>query len=165
MAALHFHVGLFVSYTAMKYRLNKEGEIVASGRGAEDNLQRACVQWFDTQYPRLRLSLYHIPNQTVNAIECKKKIGMGMREGVADLHLTIPNHGLHSLYIEIKTPVGVQSRVQKDFEASVTAQGHGYVICRDVDQFIKAVQIHLHGLPCYKDLWGIQIPFPQGSGA
>ena len=44
------------------------------------------------------------------------------------------------LWIECKSPVGVQSEVQKSFQAQVEAEGHRYIIARNVDDVEEALR-------------------------
>jgi hypothetical protein len=151
----------------MRYRINKSGKIVPNGRGLEDGLQKNCIIWFDTQYPKLSQVLFHVANGgSRNKAEAGKLKGMGVRRGVADLFLSVPNDALyaHGLYIECKTPDGTQSKEQKEFEAKVTYEGYLYKICRDVDEFILIVQTYLHKTSHFKNLWAVKLnlqPTPE----
>jgi len=44
------------------------------------------------------------------------------------------------LWIECKSPIGVQSELQKSFQAQVEAQGHVYIIARNVDDVEDALK-------------------------
>jgi len=58
--------------------------------------------------------------------------------GTADILALVPRDGggVTPLYIECKAPKGTQSPAQKEFQAEVVAQGHAYLLCRDVDQVV-----------------------------
>jgi len=72
----------------------------------------------------------------------KKRAFRGHRPGTADI-LTVRRVALNSLYplfvptwLELKAPRGVQSQLQKEFQATVEAHGHTYLLIRDVDQVV-----------------------------
>lgn len=106
----------------------------------ESKLQQSCVRWFDYQYPRYRLNLFAIPNGGRRSkIEAAIMKGEGVRAGVADLFLAVPNGKYHGLFIEMKTESGRQTDTQKEFEKAVTAQGYSYTICRNFESFVNVV--------------------------
>lgn len=55
----------------------------------------------------------------------------GVKSGVADIMLPVARHGLHGLFIEMKTKAGGDggSKVQKEFGAAMREAGYGWVIC------------------------------------
>lgn len=66
--------------------------------------------------------------------------GLGSRKGFPDL--TALKDG-KTLYVEIKTPVGVQSIYQKDFEACCKAHGGTYILARcleDITPYLTSVR-------------------------
>ena len=57
----------------------------------EDDLQMACVRWFDLQFSVLSWALFHVPNGGFrNRHEAARFKAMGVRSGVPDLLLLIP---------------------------------------------------------------------------
>jgi len=56
--------------------------------------------------------------------------GMGSHKGIADLYCLKDGR---SVWLEIKTPTGKQSRYQKAFQGDVEAYGGEYVVVRAVD--------------------------------
>lgn len=75
---------------------------------------------------------FHTPNglpSTPRTIERFKRLGM--RPGVADL-CVIVNGKAH--FLEVKTPIGVQSKDQRAFELHCAAAGCDYKICRSLDE-------------------------------
>jgi len=77
---------------------------------------------------------------TINSMKSQ-----GMVSGEADLHLPIPSKGgeFHSLYIELKTKVGVQSKGQKVFQEKAKSIDCDYIICRSVEEVMIAIKEHL----------------------
>lgn len=114
-------------------------------RDAEHRTQTACVWWFRCQYPSLAGLLFAIPNGGARDVVTGKRLkDEGVLAGVADLFLSVPGRdGSHGLYIEMKTPKGVQSEAQKTFQTRVEAQGYTYRVCRSFDDFSACVAAHL----------------------
>lgn len=114
-------------------------------RHLEDFLQKACVQWFDLKYPKLKLRLHHSPNGGKrNAIEAAKFKQMGVRAGFPDLILLIPNRFYPFCGVELKTRTGRQSEHQKDYQKEFESIGAKYVVCKSLDEFIKVVTDYLN---------------------
>lgn len=110
----------------------------------ESKLQQSCVRWFDYQHSRYRLNLFAIPNGGRRGkIEAGILKGEGVRAGVADLFLAVPNGEYHGLFIEMKTESGRQTDTQKEFEKAVIAQGYCYTICRNFESFVNVVSDYL----------------------
>lgn len=149
----------------MKYTLTKRGKIVAVKPlpVKEKRVQKNCIRWFDIQYPLLQQLLFHIPNggsrnkQKINgrmvpleAIEFKR---MGVRRGVADLFLSIPNEQFHGFYIEVKSVGEKQSDAQIEFQKKVTSLGYKYSVVFTVEEFINAISNFLRTTAFYKPTW------------
>lgn len=103
----------------------------------ESKLQIACVKWFDRNFNDTQAFLYSIPNGGKRKLtEAKILKAEGLRAGVSDLELILPG-GL-TVYIEMKTKTGRQSKEQKRFEQIVKSLGFNYYIARNKEQF-KAI--------------------------
>ena len=96
-----------------------------AARQTEHNLQSNCVKWFRIQYPKFQKLLFAIPNGAVlhGTTEQRRRQGAklkreGATPGAADLFLSIPSGDFRGLYIEMKTPKGKQSKLQKEFETA-----------------------------------------------
>jgi hypothetical protein len=60
--------------------------------------------------------------------------------GCADIVAYPKNMGRKVLWLECKAPNGVQSELQKSFQAKVEAEGHRYVVVRDVAQVLAILK-------------------------
>lgn len=110
----------------------------------ESQIQIGCVRWFKYQYPKLGTLLIHVPNGRRRSIRDGVKLKMeGVTAGVADLVLFVPSNGWHGLCVEIKTPVGKQSKSQKEWSENVTAMGYKYTISKSVDEFVEIIKEYL----------------------
>lgn len=100
---------------------------------SEEKLQAECFTWFWNTYPKLRRTLFAVPNGGArNKMEASRMKATGTVAGVSDLIWVLPDQ---VIFIEMKTKTGAQSKEQKEFEAMVGAHGHDYVIIRSADEF------------------------------
>lgn len=110
-------------------------------RNEESKLQKACVKWFQMQYPRYKRLLFHVPNGGYRTATTARNMKLeGVVAGVADLILLMPSGPYHGLCIEMKTPKGRQTPRQKQWEQAVSAMGYEYIIVRDIQHFITLIQ-------------------------
>lgn len=99
---------------------------------AEDMLQRSICDFASWACPADRVIFHSVPNglpTTPRAIARFKKTGL--KPGVADLVFVIDSK---AHYLEVKSPLGVQSVEQKAFEAQCKATGTPYSVCRSLDE-------------------------------
>jgi len=102
----------------------------------ENNIQQEIFIWFNNNYclktHKNRCIIFSVPNDSINAIETKRKLNTGLLKGASDLIVILPNK---ILFVEVKTEKGVQSDMQKDFEKRVNTLGFDYYLVRNLDQF------------------------------
>lgn len=67
----------------------------------------------------------------------------GSGTGVSDLLLLYPSGKYHALCVEMKTPKGRQSEVQKAWQRAVERAGYKYALCRSLDDFITTIEKYL----------------------
>ncbi len=133
----------------------------------EHSEQAAVIQWAALQcgkWPALRL-LYAIPNGAffggevkelkggkkvpLGAIRARRLKAEGLKEGVPDLCLPVPNskHG-HGLYIEMKRQTqGRASAEQEWWLAALQAAGYHTVLCHGATAAIEALRTWLQDAP------------------
>lgn len=110
----------------------------------EHKLQVACVKWFRLQYPNMRHSLFAVPNGgRRDAVTGAKLKAEGVLAGVADLILLQRTEQYGALLIEMKTRTGRQAQVQREWQRVVELDGYRYVVCRSIDDFMKAINDYL----------------------
>ena len=113
-------------------------------RHIEDQLQKSCVRWFDLKYPRLKEYLFHVPNGGKrNAVEAAKFKQMGVRPGVPDLLLILPNRFYPFMGIEMKATGGRQSEHQREYQRIFESVGAKYAVVRSIDEFIKVIEEYM----------------------
>jgi hypothetical protein len=108
---------------------------------SEGKIQQEIVLWFNNNYclknSNPRCCIFSVPNEGKNAREQMYKKTLGMKTGVSDLILLLPNK---AVFVEVKTDVGRQSDKQKEFEQIVTALGFEYWLVRSLEDFINKLQ-------------------------
>jgi hypothetical protein len=109
---------------------------------SEDQIQQQIVNFFTNNYclkhHSPRCSIFSVPNGgSRHILEAKKLKATGMKAGVSDLIVLMPNR---AIFIELKNEKGIQSESQKEFEQSVSALGFEYYLIRSLDQFIEVIK-------------------------
>lgn len=125
----------------------------------ESQLQTGVINWWRFAHrglgvPDERL-LYMVPNGAyfgggktsrggpLAAIRAHAMKAQGMRSGIPDLCLAVMRHGFGALYLEMKTPTGAVSPVQRELHALLIAQGYRVVIPRTFDEAVAAITLYL----------------------
>lgn len=103
----------------------------------EQDLQKACVKWFDLQYSQQKNRLYMNYNNSGSGQMGAINKSMGVRRGVADLTYLLPNG--KACFIELKIGSVKPSDYQKAFELMVTELGNDYHIARDIYEFMGII--------------------------
>lgn len=108
-------------------------------RHPEHQLQTACFQWFNLQYPEFRGLLFAVPNGGGRSrIEAALLKAEGVVAGVADMLLLVPSKGYAGLCIEFKaaTKAAHQSEAQKKWERLINKHGaYKYTVVRTFEEF------------------------------
>jgi hypothetical protein len=82
--------------------------------------------------------IFSVPNGgSRNIIEAKKLKSTGLMAGVSDLIVLKPNG--ETIFVEIKTDVGIQSLVQIKFQNKVEELGFKYFVVRSLDDFKELI--------------------------
>lgn len=104
-------------------------------RHIESEIQQSVVQWFRMKYPNYIIAA--VPNGGFrNAREAAIMQREGVLAGFADL-IIISKQNI--LFLELKTPIGVLSKRQKEFQQKVNNLGFQYVVCRSFDQAVMVI--------------------------
>lgn len=109
----------------------------------EAKIQQNIVLWYNNNYCLNHHSprglIFSVPNDSINAIETKRKVNTGLLKGVSDLIVITPNGKI--LFIEIKTETGIQSPAQKDFQARITSLNYEYHLVRSLGEFQRVINL------------------------
>lgn len=103
----------------------------------ENDIQRQCVGWFRTQYPKCIIA-HHRNEGTANPRQVNAWKSLGYVPGIADIECVFPGGRL--LYIELKTPKGKVRDTQIAFSQKCEAIGIPYHVVRGLDEFITIVK-------------------------
>ena len=113
--------------------------MITKRRHPEHQLQTACFQWFNLQYPEFRGLLFAVPNGGGRSrIEAALLKAEGVVAGVADMLLLVPSMGYAGLCIEFKasTKTARQSEAQKNWERLINKHGaYKYTVVRTFEEF------------------------------
>lgn len=111
--------------------------------------QKSLFEWAaraKAKYPALDL-MYHIPNGgSRNLIEARNLKEQGVKRGVPDICLPVPNALYTALYIELKRPNGGRvSDAQRGWIAALNRAGNRAVVCRGWDEARREIERYLGG--------------------
>jgi hypothetical protein len=96
----------------------------------ESRIHGDIVKHIWNTYPITRGLLFHVPNQGKKSIvEASLLKAMGVLAGVSDLIFLWEGR---AYFLEVKTPTGVQSKVQKEFEVRIKENGFNYYIVKSI---------------------------------
>jgi hypothetical protein len=120
----------------------------------ESDLQRACVKWFDIQYPQYRLNRMKLDNENkVSKFVGSIKREAGLLSGAADLFISVPQYGKFSgfdyvkicgLFIEFKANrSNKQTDNQIAFQEAQEISNYQYSMCYEFDEFKKIIDNYL----------------------
>ncbi len=117
-----------------------------SMKRSEDTEQIRLMKWAEAAqeiYPELRW-LHHIPNGgRRNRQEAIKLRNMGVKAGVADLHLPYPRGAYHSLYVEMKYDRNTLTPEQREFLSAMQIEGHKCIVCHSAEAAIESIRHYL----------------------
>lgn len=103
-------------------------------KDSEHSNQVALFMWASLPeqqqvYPMLKY-MFAIPNGGKrDKITASKLKAEGVKPGVPDIMLPVPNSGYSGLFIEMKKPKGVVSAVQEPFHGVLRALGYRVRVC------------------------------------
>lgn len=115
----------------------------------EADEQAALFRWAAynrTKYPELSL-MYHIPNEAKRSVITGALLkAQGMKPGVPDICLPVPNVRYTALYIEMKRRKGGKvSEDQKGWIAALNRVGCRAVVCKGWDEAREEIERYLGG--------------------
>ena len=92
-----------------------------------------------------KIPIFHIPNGSYKSVTARTKSKQeGLKAGVPDLMLPIPNKKYHGLFIEMKriknSKVSVQ---QKEWIDLLNKQGYKAVVCYGNNEAIKEIENYI----------------------
>lgn len=107
----------------------------------EDDIQAEFFIKASVIFPKLDKLLYHACNEGRRDPKRSKRIGI--KSGVADVHLAIANRSYHSLYIEFKAGTNTQTDEQIEFQRQIQRAGNLYIVCYSAADAIEILRYYL----------------------
>ncbi len=100
----------------------------------EHEIQKVIVNYLDLMHA----PYFAVPNGGQRHPGVARKLkAEGVKAGVADLFIMIPNANWNGLFVEVKTATGTQSESQKGFEVKCKNWNYAYVLVRSIDDMIQ----------------------------
>jgi len=105
----------------------------------EHRLQTVLATYLDLN----NYTFFAIPNGgwRNKAVAAKLK-AEGVKAGVADLLILLPNSTFHGLFVEVKIKGNSQQPNQKVFEQKARDCGYEYIIVRSLDELIEKLKYY-----------------------
>lgn len=119
--------------------------VLKDGSPSESAIQKAVFKWV-----RMRKDLedlvFKIPNEGKRTASYGRRMREeGMLAGVFDIFVSIPNHGFHGMWLELKSKQGKLSLMQHRFKRKQESMGYFCVVCYDVDEAIENLVWYCYG--------------------
>lgn len=109
-------------------------------RQQEHDLQVVLCQYLELK----KIPYFAIPNGQKREVRVAMKLKKeGVKAGVADLFLMIPNSKYAGLFIEVKVKPNNQQQNQKIFESLATKQGYCYKLVYSLDELMEYLETYL----------------------
>lgn len=108
--------------------------------------QKNLIKWASYN-PVLKKLLFSIPNggsrNLLEAVNLKKT---GVKSGVPDIFVALPNKKYHGMFIEMKRIGGRLTKTQSDFIKLLNEKGYYAVVCfgfleakREIEEYLKGI--------------------------
>lgn len=111
----------------------------------EADMQAEFFRQVKILFPKLpEKLLFAVPNGgSRHKIEAANMKRQGVKAGVADVILLVPQKGYASLCLEFKTSTGKQSDEQKEFQRQAEACRSKYVVVRSVKEGVEEIKKYI----------------------
>lgn len=119
----------------------------------EERLQEEIILWWESTCDTWNAEpyeLFHIPNGLISGQKTRVVKALGVRPGIPDLMLAIPNQFYAGLFIELKRPdvdpTRGLSRVQTRTIARLSLRGYSAIVVNCLEDAIMAITAYMEGL-------------------
>jgi hypothetical protein len=114
---------------------------------AEDSIQQEMFMWYKNTY----CLKHHVPRRMIFSVPNEGKpelVRTGLYPGASDLIIIHYPHP--PIFVEVKTPTGIQKPEQKEFQQHIESLGYKYFLVRTLEEF----QAVIDGLEAERpDIW------------
>jgi hypothetical protein len=119
--------------------------VLKDGTPSESMIQKAVFNWVKLQKD-LEGLVFKIPNEGKRSLSYGRRMkDEGMLSGVFDILVTIPSHGFHGMWLELKSKQGKISLMQHKFKRRQESMGYYCVVCYGVDEAIEHLTWYCNG--------------------
>lgn len=100
-------------------------------------------RWHENRYPLLQL-IFHVPNGgSRNVLEAANLKAEGVKAGVPDLCLPVPQQGFHGLYVEMKWGKNKTTENQDWWLAQLEQLGYKTEVCYSAEAALIIISKYL----------------------
>jgi len=103
----------------------------------EDRIQYDIFMWLQAN----DYYAFSVPNEGAGKGQVQRMMklkSMGLRSGVSDLIVVLPNK---VVFLEVKAEKGKQSEAQKRFEEKVKSLGHDYFVVHSIEETMEVLNV------------------------
>lgn len=119
--------------------------VLKDGSPSESTIQKAVFNWVKLQKD-LEGLVFKIPNEGKRSLAYGKRMREeGMLAGVFDIFVSIPAHGFHGMWLELKSRNGKISLMQHKFKRKQESMGYYCIVCYDIDEAIENLAWYCSG--------------------
>lgn len=119
--------------------------VLKDGSPSESAIQKTVIQWLRRQSDLEGLFM-KIPNEGQRTPSYGRRMREeGMLAGAFDIFITIPAHGFHGMWLELKSKQGKLSLMQHKFKKRQESVGYYCIVCYDVDDAIDNIVWYVNG--------------------
>lgn len=134
-----------LSYLGLYTPLSSQHRIVKKPRKKpvyhESAIQQQFMAWLKLRYPIPYQVSFAVPNAAKRSLrEGARFKREGVKAGVSDFIMLMPNEKHHALLIEFKSKTGKVTKEQKDFQQIVNFNGYKAVVCRSLEEAMEVVK-------------------------
>lgn len=115
------------------------------GSPSEHAIQKAVIKWIRLQ-PHLEYLVMKLSNEGKRSLSYGKQMkDEGLLPGAFDLFISIPSHGFHGAWIELKSVNGVLSLEQHKFKRAQEEVGFFCEVCYSIEEALDTISWYLNG--------------------
>jgi hypothetical protein len=119
--------------------------VLKDGSPSESTIQKSVINWLKMQKSMDGLFM-KIPNEGKRTASYGRRMREeGMLAGAFDIFITLPAHGFHGMWLELKSRQGKLSLLQHKFKRKQESVGYYCVVCYDIDDAIENLTWFING--------------------
>lgn len=117
------------------------------------------VNWFKYNFPELEEDFHHFANERRCSVQEGRTLKrMGVKKGVPDFFLAVPQDEFHGCWIELKAGKGKLTPEQEQFLYRKTQRGYFCVSCTGADIAKEVIMCYLKTYISEKSKFNLKMP-------